>query len=76
VPIPTTFLDTCRTRVLALPEYAAFVAAGVIAEPALRPARDAQWGALYGYWGGSIAAVGFANLDFLLIPSTLITGLS
>ena len=32
--------------------------------------------ALYGYWGGSIAAVGFANLDFLLIPSTLITGLS
>lgn len=32
--------------------------------------------ALYGYWGGSIAAAGFANLDFLVVPSTLITGLS
>lgn len=31
---------------------------------------------VYGYWGGSIAADGFANLDFLVIPSSLVTGLS
>lgn len=32
--------------------------------------------ALYGYWGGSIATTGFANIDFLVIPSTLITNLA
>ena len=32
--------------------------------------------AMYGYWGGSIAVVGFAQVNFLVIPSTLITGLS
>lgn len=32
--------------------------------------------ALYGYWGGSIAAAGFAQIDVLVIPSNLITGLS
>lgn len=32
--------------------------------------------AMYGYWGGSIAAAGFAQVDFLVIPSSLITGLS
>jgi len=31
---------------------------------------------MYGYWGGSIACAGFANIDFLVIPSSLITGLS
>jgi hypothetical protein len=31
---------------------------------------------LYGYWGGSIACAGFANIDFLVVPSSLITGLS
>jgi len=122
VPIPTTFLDTCRARVLLTAEYAAFVAAGALADTATRADRDAQWGALYaggdslahraqltdvqgtaatvnlmdlnllyeplrppflvgpcalyGYWGGSIAAAGFANIDFLVVPSTLITGLS
>lgn len=50
MPIPTTFLDTCRARVLLTAEYAAFVDAGALADT--------------------------ANLDFLLIPSTLITGLS
>ena len=29
-----------------------------------------------GYWGGSIAVVGFAQLSFAVIPSSLITGLS
>lgn len=33
-------------------------------------------GAIYGYWGGSIAAVGFAHLNFLVIPTSLISGLS
>lgn len=32
--------------------------------------------AMYGYFGGSIAVVGFAQVNFLVIPSTLITGLS
>lgn len=32
--------------------------------------------AIYGYWGGDIAATGFANLDFIVIPSTLVTGLA
>lgn len=32
--------------------------------------------AMYGYWGGSIATTGFANIDFLAFPSSLITGLS
>lgn len=32
--------------------------------------------ALYGYWGGSIACAGFANLDFLVVPSSLLTGLA
>lgn len=31
--------------------------------------------ALYGYWGGDIAASGFANVDFLAIPSALLTSL-
>lgn len=33
-------------------------------------------GAIYGYWGGSIAVVGFASLNFLVVPSSLVTGLS
>lgn len=33
-------------------------------------------GAIYGYWGGSIAVVGFASLSFLVIPTSLISGLS
>jgi hypothetical protein len=32
--------------------------------------------AIYGYWGGDIAASGFANLDFIVVASSLITGLS
>lgn len=32
--------------------------------------------ALYGYWGGSIAATGFACVDFIAVPSTLVTGLA
>lgn len=32
--------------------------------------------AMYGYFGGSIAVVGFASVSFLVIPSSLITGLS
>lgn len=32
--------------------------------------------AVYGYFGGTVATTGFANLDFLVIPSSLITGLS
>ena len=32
--------------------------------------------AMYGYWGGSIAAAGFAQVDFLSFPSNLVTGLS
>lgn len=32
--------------------------------------------AVYGYWGGDIAASGFANLDFIVVPSTWITPLS
>lgn len=47
MPIPTTFLDTCRARVLLTAEYAAFVAAGALADTATRADRDAQWGALY-----------------------------
>jgi len=47
VPIPTTFLDTCRARVTATAEYAAFVAAGALADTATRTDRDAQYGALY-----------------------------
>lgn len=31
--------------------------------------------AVYGYWGGSIAATGFAQLEFIAIPTTLISGL-
>jgi len=31
---------------------------------------------LYGYWGGDIAATGFANIDFLAFPANLVTGLS
>lgn len=31
---------------------------------------------LYGYWGGTVANTGFANIDFLVIASSLITGLS
>lgn len=32
--------------------------------------------AMYGYWGGSIAVVGFAQVNFLVVASSLITGLS
>lgn len=32
--------------------------------------------AIYGYWGGDIAVTGFANLDFLAIPSNLLTDLA
>lgn len=32
--------------------------------------------AIYGYWGGTVATPGFAHLDFIAIPSSLITGLS
>jgi len=31
--------------------------------------------AIYGYWGGTVAVTGFANLDFIAIPSALLTGL-
>lgn len=31
--------------------------------------------AVYGYWGGSIAVVGFAQLNFIVIPSTLVASL-
>ena len=31
---------------------------------------------VYGYWGGTVAVTGFANLDFLAIATTLISGLS
>lgn len=31
---------------------------------------------VYGYWGGTVATTGFANLDFIVIASSLITGLS
>lgn len=31
---------------------------------------------VYGYWGGTVATPGFANLSFLVIPSNLVTGLS
>lgn len=33
-------------------------------------------GAIYGYWGGSIAAVGFAQLNFIVIPSSLVNTLA
>jgi hypothetical protein len=32
--------------------------------------------AIYGYWGGTVAASGFANLDFLAVPSTLFSDLT
>lgn len=32
--------------------------------------------AVYGYWGGSIAVVGFAQLNFLAIPSSLVSTLA
>lgn len=32
--------------------------------------------AIYGYWGGNIAVSGYASVDMLIIPSSLITGLS
>lgn len=32
--------------------------------------------AVYGYWGGTVATSGFANLDFLSFASSLVTGLS
>lgn len=32
-------------------------------------------GAVYGYWGGSIAATGYAQLNFLVVPSTLVASL-
>lgn len=31
--------------------------------------------AIYGYWGGTVAVPGFANLDFIAVPSALVTGL-
>lgn len=31
---------------------------------------------LYGYWGGTVATTGFANIDFLAFSSSLVTGLS
>ncbi len=32
--------------------------------------------AVYGYWGGDIAAAGFASLDFIVVPSIWVTALS
>lgn len=32
--------------------------------------------AVYGYWGGDVAVTGFANLDFIVIPSALISTLT
>lgn len=32
--------------------------------------------AMYGYWGGSIAVVGFASISFIAIPSSLVNDLS
>lgn len=31
---------------------------------------------VYGYWGGTVATTGFANLDFLVVATSLISGLS
>ena len=31
--------------------------------------------AIWGYWGGTVVVPGFANLDFIAIPSALLTGL-
>lgn len=31
--------------------------------------------AIYGYWGGSIAAVGYAQVNFIAFPASLIAGL-
>lgn len=47
MPVPTTFLDTCRTRVLALAELTAYQTAGALADSASRADRDAQWGAMH-----------------------------
>lgn len=33
-------------------------------------------GAVYGYWGGEVAVVGYAQLEFLAIPSALVRELS
>lgn len=32
--------------------------------------------AIYGYWGGTVATPGFANLDFIAVPASLLTVLS
>lgn len=47
----------------------------VLYEPAIPPIFIGP-ACIYGYFGGSIATSGFANLDFLVIPSALITGLT
>jgi hypothetical protein len=57
MPLSSAFLDTCRTRVEATGEYAAFVAAGALSA-GTRGERVAQWGRLYatGVDGTSVAS--------------------
>lgn len=47
----------------------------LVYEP-LRPPFLIGPAAIYGYWGGTVALTGFAQADFLVFPSTLLTGLS
>jgi hypothetical protein len=44
----------------------------LVYEPA-RPPMIVGPAAIYGYWGGTVATSGFANLDFIALPSTLFT---
>lgn len=57
MPVPTTFLATCRTAIAASAEWTAFTAAGALSGTATRAARKAQWAALYapGTTGTSVA---------------------
>lgn len=56
MPLTAAFLDTCRTRVVLLAEYAAYNTAGALAD-GTRAERTARWNRLYleGSTGVSVA---------------------
>lgn len=69
--LTTAFLNSCRTSINSLAELTTFRTALAAVGTGTRAERFAAWAAAY-----SPTASGYASVDMLIIPSSLITGLS
>ena len=57
------------------PANAMWTQLGLLYEP-LNPPFLVGPCCMYGYWGGTVATTGFANIEFLAFPTNLISGLA